>query len=135
MHADLLACTNGTVWYTHSLKEPRNVAEVFQEQNASKPGLDQVLFGGDTNLWANERIDGFEACKKVKGCFRWIGAKDFNNCANFQWFFLHTKTYFNAKGNVYKISKVSPFYKLVWEMFKFFKRMGEWLRNILMDVC
>ena len=131
---DLLACENGTVWYTcESAPEPTNIAKEFQKRNvpinfAAKATTDRkgekiaiFYLGGPTGLFSNYKSKLISEKSDVPGYSCWEGAKDFENC-DLRWFNPEIACYsppkcfyFNAKGNVYRTTERKPFYQLVWK--------------------
>lgn len=74
-----------------------------------------LTLGVPTGLWSSREKEGFEKSKESSELYSWRGVKDFKNC-DLHWFFRYPGNYyFNAKGNVYSISSIEPFYELVWE--------------------
>ena len=123
INSDLVVCENGTVWGTSYINEPTNFAKPFQDKRITinfvhilpDSIMEWCTFGGPTGLWSNLQLHGFEECE-IPRFYSWIGKKDFKNC-ELEWFGIdnHRANYFNAKGNVYALTKVEPFYELVWE--------------------
>ena len=127
---DLLACENGTVWYTcESAPEPTNIAKEFQARNipinfaAKAWAWNETIFflGGPTGLFSNFNSKLTAEKSDVPDYFCWEGAKDFRDC-DLRWFNPEVNGfepprcfYFNAKGNVYRTTEQKPFYQLVWK--------------------
>ena len=133
---DLLACENGTVWYTcEAAPEPTNIAKEFQERNipinfaAKAEGIDWgkkkkiaiFYLGGPTGLFSNFKSKLISEKSDVPGYFCWEGANDFKDC-DLRWFNPDVASYsspscfyFNANGNVYRTTGQKPFYQLVWK--------------------